>query len=429
QNIGGNVLQITDFHYDKDYNRYGDISILCHNSLDGKPREDVGAFGNYVCDAPEALVRHAVKNAKYTLPNPDFILWTGDNVPHISGYNEEYVIDALNFTTSLLKSTFNKTQIIPTFGNHDYAPGNDFPDNGSSIYNRTYELWKDWIGPDAKETFLKGGYYKLNFKSATFLALNTNIYYNKNKATFTNSNDPADQFQFLEDSLEEARNESQIIHIVSHIPPGSYEKVPNFPWMPPQYNQKLVNIFLKYASNIKWMIFGHHHSDTFHILKKGSIPVQLLLICPAVTVGWQKTYIFMIFFMTFRVINYDDQTWDYTDIKTYNVDLNELNRNPSVNWTLEYSYRDAYNLSQINALTMNDLLQKMKVDNNLFYKYMTYYSAGWGPKIPDGDIRKGQLCAIEYTDYPSYYACLGNGTTNATLDLFLIILITLALIL
>lgn len=56
---GGQVLQITDFHYDKDYNRYGDINKACHLDANATPGEDIGEFGNYICDSPQ--VRQKLK--------------------------------------------------------------------------------------------------------------------------------------------------------------------------------------------------------------------------------------------------------------------------------------------------------------------------------------------------------------------------------
>jgi hypothetical protein len=51
------VLQITDFHFDKDYDQYGDITNFCHRSGNEPQREDIGEFGNYHCDSPEVKIQ------------------------------------------------------------------------------------------------------------------------------------------------------------------------------------------------------------------------------------------------------------------------------------------------------------------------------------------------------------------------------------
>jgi hypothetical protein len=37
---------------------------------------------NFRCDSPKKLVLSAIRYLKKVEPNPDFILWTGDNSPH-----------------------------------------------------------------------------------------------------------------------------------------------------------------------------------------------------------------------------------------------------------------------------------------------------------------------------------------------------------
>lgn len=89
------ILQFADFHFDADYARDGDPARMCHvpeqsttttNTLTG---QQLGPFGDYKCDAPVALVTNAVRSAARLLPDPDLILWTGDNVPHIEGYDDK----------------------------------------------------------------------------------------------------------------------------------------------------------------------------------------------------------------------------------------------------------------------------------------------------------------------------------------------------
>ncbi|KAK6053616.1 hypothetical protein COOONC_08878 [Cooperia oncophora] len=59
-----------------------------------------------------------------------------------------------------------------------------------------WELWKEKLGDSEKDRFHLGGYYKHELGNTTILVLNTNLYYNANKAydNFTNKDDPAGQF-------------------------------------------------------------------------------------------------------------------------------------------------------------------------------------------------------------------------------------------
>uniref|UniRef100_A0A7E4ZWA2 Metallophos domain-containing protein n=1 Tax=Panagrellus redivivus TaxID=6233 RepID=A0A7E4ZWA2_PANRE len=421
------VLQLSDFHFDAEYSINGDPSEMCHTTALPKTRAErvstdtLGTFGDYMCDSPRILVQHALKSASQMIQEnaADFelVLWTGDNVPHIENYTSEYVMSAINTTTSLMRQYFPTIQVLPVFGNHDYAPANAFPDNGSSIYTATYALWKDWIGADPNNeiTFLKGGYYVYRpSPGVTYLMLNTNIYYQFNTAKLADIDDPGQQFQFMETVLCDAQQKGEIVHVVSHIPPGAFERTPNMTWMPTHFNDKFVNITLKYAKTIKWMLFGHHHTDTFHVVKDtNGTAQQLLLISPSVTPWFSDLPGAGSNNPTYRVIEYDDKTWDYVDIITYYINLTTLNANPETQWTQEYSFKDDYNLTEITAASMSALLDRFKQSDDAFFKYIQFNSALWKPELPAAGFRAAQLCSIEYVKLNDYYACLGKATTPA----------------
>ncbi|KAK5975750.1 Metallophos domain-containing protein [Trichostrongylus colubriformis] len=81
-----NVLHLADFHLDVDYSITGDNQHMCHNSTN-VTKSRLGPFGDYMCDSPKPLVIHAIDEAKRLIPNPDLIIWTGDSVPHVDGYD------------------------------------------------------------------------------------------------------------------------------------------------------------------------------------------------------------------------------------------------------------------------------------------------------------------------------------------------------
>uniref|UniRef100_A0A914W2T7 Calcineurin-like phosphoesterase domain-containing protein n=1 Tax=Plectus sambesii TaxID=2011161 RepID=A0A914W2T7_9BILA len=221
---GGFALHISDFHLDNDYSPMnGDISFYCHSSTNGTR---LGDYGDYMCDAPKSLVKNALNAASGINPTPQYIFWTGDNVPHIDNklYNSSDVVRNIQQTTAQLIAAFpNVSKIFPVLGNHDYWPSNGFPDQQNPVYKGAFDQWKQWIGDQAASTFLKGGYYKYSLDSkTTLLALNTNLYYNEDGyfPNFTNPADPADQFDFMEQELSNATKNGQFVHIVAHIAPG-----------------------------------------------------------------------------------------------------------------------------------------------------------------------------------------------------------------
>ncbi|CAD6195385.1 unnamed protein product [Caenorhabditis auriculariae] len=409
------VLHLADFHLDVDYSTKGDASKMCHVG-NQTAKATLGSFGDYMCDSPKPLVQHAIDEAKRLFPDPDLLLWTGDNTPHVDGYDWNYVMNAMNTTTTLLFSKFPKTQILPTFGNHDYAPANAF-DLSSTLYSRTWDLWSKQLGDQNKATFLSGGYYKLRLKNATAVVLNTNLYYNANKAygNFTDKTDPAGQFAFMEAELQAAEqcpnrvtdNCTSQVHIIAHIGPGVFERSPNFTWFRPEYNEKFLNLTTRYANSIGWMIFGHHHTDTFHLIKDqlGNV-VQLALMAPSVTPWFSDLPGAGANNPSFRTYETDDYG-KISDINTYYINLDDLNKNASTPFVFEYSFKQAYGIfGDVTPRKMSDVLENMKKNDSLFQTYINYNSVLWKPAMPQGIYRGAQLCSMEWSDYPRYDDCM-----------------------
>ncbi|CAI4223429.1 unnamed protein product [Auanema sp. JU1783] len=420
------ILHLADFHMDVDYSVNGEKSQMCHNVGNQSKTNKLGSYGDYMCDSPEALVAYTLKQARSYVQSPDLVLWTGDNVPHIQGYSWDYVYRCIDKTTSLIKNEFYGINIIPTFGNHDYAPANAY-DTYSDLYSRTFNLWQNYIPADQKENFLRGGYYRRHIEGAVFLVLNTNLYYNVNEAyaNFTNPDDPAEMFAFMESELERATkcpNQINggtcysIVHIVAHIPPGAFERTPYYNWFRPQYNERFLNITVKYASTIKWMLYGHHHTDTFHIIRdESNKPVQMSLMAPAVTPWFSDLRGAGANNPAFRIYRASDDYTKILDIETYYVNLTQLNndQNGLVNFEFEYSFKAAYGLSsEINATTMDEVVQKMKTDSETLQTYLKYNSVQWNVTTPTGDLLNAQLCALEFSDYPRYEQCMRKGKSN-----------------
>lgn len=97
-------FHITDFHLDVNYSQFGDVTHWCHAFQNGSKGTDIGIYGNYTCDAPLTLIQSAVMGMKQMLPNPDFIIWTGDSFPHVpnSTFDMNGVIKTLHTVTDAI---------------------------------------------------------------------------------------------------------------------------------------------------------------------------------------------------------------------------------------------------------------------------------------------------------------------------------------
>ena len=228
-------LQLSDIHLDFDYVKNGDIQEMCHKGQKGQLNGNASKYGSYKCDPPKLLVESAFIAMKEKVPHPDFILWTGDNSPHVKGLNKSDIMSHLRFVTKKLNKQYPNVPVIPVLGNHDSSPADYFPES-----NETYQAYEDYItdgsfgdlldvGSQAAEQFKHCGYYVLKNKTyyenvtQTFIVLNTALYYfNKALDIVNPPPDPCGQFEWLNKTLFECKPNERVF-IVAHVPPGYFE--------------------------------------------------------------------------------------------------------------------------------------------------------------------------------------------------------------
>lgn len=95
----------------------------------------------------------------------------------------------------------------------------------------------------------------------------------------------------------DSRNLSFQVFLFAHIPPGKFERFYQyfneenqygFPWLKSHYNVKFLNILKTYSDCIHLQLYGHHHTDTFKLIKDGNDLKGVGLLAPAVT-PWRST--------------------------------------------------------------------------------------------------------------------------------------------
>lgn len=415
----GTIWQITDFHYDANYSTAGDPKNMCHSSKSESPWRKVGVYGNYSCDSPLALVVSAVKAMKTIEPNPDFILWTGDSIPHIknSDNSMKKVYEVIANMTHLLKEVFDNVTIYPTIGNHDAFPSNQIPaDEGRDYYDQLLKAshWNILLKPEDQDQFLKGGFYScLIHPGLRLLSLNTNLYYVLDKENVAKP-DPANQFQWLDQQLRYASDHGEKIIIMAHVPPGGFERSMNITWMYPAFNDRLVEILMKHNHVISSQIFGHEHTDSFKIIYDGKIPVSVLLLAPAVTpmnstlpgAGPNNPGIRLYFYRrtTGEIINYHQ----------YYLNLGKIHPGSnSANWELEYRALEDVLLTDMSPESFDRYVKDFTKDKMAkFQKYLYHNTVSYGEESavkPDAKQFLQQVCAISHLSTDAYQTCISQS--------------------
>ncbi|XP_023118201.1 acid sphingomyelinase-like phosphodiesterase 3b isoform X1 [Amphiprion ocellaris] len=411
--LSGNFWHITDLHWDPTYELSNNPELVCASS-GTRPAVGAGQFGDYVCDSPWHLINSSVYAMKKILPDPDFIVWTGDDTPHVPNEDlgEEAVLNIIHNLTDIIQEVFPKTKVYSALGNHDYHPKSQLPAAQNYIYDQTAKMWQDWLDPQSQGTFAKGGFYTeklLNRTGFRMLVLNTNLYYDQNKLT-QNMADPAGQFSWADQVLTEAANNKEKVYIIGHVPPGFFEKKRSKPWFTPKFNKQYLDLIDKHHSVIAGQFFGHHHTDSFRMFynTEGS-PISTMFLSPGVT-PWETTLPGVVNGANnpgIRVFEYDTQTLLVKDVVTYYLNLTHANA-ATGRWEKEYRLTESFRVPDASPASMHQVLERMANDRCYLQKYYEFNSVNYDLTECDSDCRIDHVCAAREVDFDRYEDCLAK---------------------
>ncbi|XP_076814916.1 sphingomyelin phosphodiesterase-like [Clavelina lepadiformis] len=395
------VLQISDLHIDFQYKPGSPNNckepLCCHKDSTSRDNAKAGYWGDYgSCDVPywtvENFFQHVSKE-KF-----DYIIWTGDLPAHNdwSQTKESQLFLLKNLTKTILKY-FPNTPVYPALGNHESFPVNSFPPayvtNTNSInwlYNALVDAWSPWLKKDALQTVRKSGFYTQLVKPGLrLISLNMNYCNTENYWMLINPVDPNGELEWLEGALHKAEQVNEKVHIIGHIPPSIGGDCLDV-WRSNYYN-----IIMRYRHIVRGQFFGHTHKDELEILYTNSSlsePVSVAYIAPSITT-------FSDLNPGYRVYEMDGEQWNILDHQTYILNLakaNQLITGPQ--WELEYSAKNAYNLTTLSVESWHELYQNWmhtRKSSISFHKYYSYYYKGHPPKeVCDAACRKQLLCSI-----------------------------------
>jgi len=416
---------VTDQHWDPTYTSSGNKALSCGDST---PETGLGPLGDYRCDAPWTLIMESLNAMKDIKSDPDFIIWTGDNTPHIwdeNILNLDQVKMIIGNLTEALDDTFPDITVYPAIGNHDWSPKNQLPPHEHFFYGNLSEMWKMWLPNDQEnvETFVKGGYFSMKAPSSDLqmLVLNTNLYYESNNLT-KNEEDPAGQFKWLEDKLSAAKSASQKVVLVGHIAPGMFEKHRSKYWFYPNFNKRFNDILRSHSSVIGSAHFSHHHTDSLRLLysENGEAIVSLLL-APAVT-PWETTLAGVIGGAannpSIRLIEYDRTTGEVLDIHQHYLNLTEANirkeNGQDPVWELAYKGTEYFQTDDMGTASLNAIAQKMVADDEYFQKYYSINGVLYDPEETcTFECKYIHYCAITEVEYDGYEGCVNRLNNNS----------------
>ncbi|GCB75577.1 hypothetical protein scyTo_0015344 [Scyliorhinus torazame] len=427
----GYFWHITDVHWDPDYRVTDNPLAVCPSA--SEPVKNPGKWGSYLCDSPWTLINSSIYAMKDIFPNPNFIIWTGDDTPHIPNekLSEEAVLRMVGNVSQLIQQAFPDTKVYAAMGNHDIHPKSQFPATGHVIYNRTAELWAQWLDSASIPTFHKGAFYTeklLHREGQRMIILNTNLYYKSNALTEYLS-DPAGQFQWFDDILSRASTAGEKVYIIGHVPPGFFEKKRGTHWFQEHFNKRYIEIVKKHSQVIAGQFFGHQHRDSFKIFySNDGSPVSAMFIAPAVT-PWKTTLAGLRDGSQnpgIRLFEYNTDTLQILDMVTYYLNLTFANT-WTPRWEKEYRLTESFQVPDATVESMQTVLDKISWDKHHLQKYYEYNSVSYDLGECNEWCRIDHVCAIKDVDYGSYKTCIMSEGISKINEMWLLLWLSVLL--
>jgi hypothetical protein len=259
-----------------------------HKGEELKYSKKYGAAGK--CDANIETLRAFSKEAKKI--KSDFILFTGDfSAHHVWEVSQEDIIEATEVSVNeIVKEIGNEIPIYPVIGNHEKAPPDIFFGSETILLHGLGRIFRKYLTKEAYDSFSEFGYYTMLHKNTNLrlVSLNCLICNTMNFNLIGDSFQVAKMFKWLENVLDQAEKNGEIVHIMDHIPMTSSQHTV-------QCSSRLKILIDRYQNIIRGYFSGHSHSEYLNIVHEyytPENPTQVNYICSGLTPKtWLNLYL------------------------------------------------------------------------------------------------------------------------------------------
>ncbi|KAK4329381.1 hypothetical protein Pmani_000264 [Petrolisthes manimaculis] len=411
------VLHLADTHYDP-YYKVGSNAVCpekyhCCREESGPlevPEAAAGQWGDYRnCDAPRWLLEALYEDINTRHPDIDFIIWTGDIVPHnIWNTSREGNLLIIRDAVQMIQDYFPDTPVFPALGNHESHPVNAFPqpyiDNEfdiSWLYDEITTLWEQWLPAEVASTILYSAYYSTLIKPGLrILSINTNYCYSLNWWLIYDDVDPASELEWMAQELQKAEDAGEMVYLISHHPPGHDDCSKTWSH---QYNR----IILRYEATIAGLFYGHTHKDHFMMVyDENDRPALVGYVAQSQTPYHNLNPGYKIYTIDG---DYQGSTYQVLDNDNYIMDLDEANFNNNSSFFLLYSAKEAFGLNNLTPSSWSGLVDIMKEPNStVFDQFFRYYTKDGRPYREEGcdeSCKSNLLCRLVVSDTSNTTRC------------------------
>ncbi|CAH2105847.1 unnamed protein product [Euphydryas editha] len=250
------------------------------------------------------------------------------------------------------------------------------------------------------------GYYTIeqSHSKLRIVALNTNLF----SVSEANGPQAKRQWEWLNQTLEKATTNNEMVYIVGHAAPGSDSRYNAYSV---DANSKYLRLVRRHARIIAGQFFGHLHVDTFRVIYDKDQPVSWAFLAPSLSphhdpAGSSNPGL--------RLYKFDSDTGKVLDYTQFYLDLAVANRavaGAGAEWVAEYNLTQYYVLRDVSAESLHHLADKLRIgttqEMTMFHKYLRAYNVRHDSADNcDGACAHQHFCAITCLEHIAYRQCV-----------------------
>jgi len=338
------------------------------------------------------LIEATFNHIKNSLADIDFVVYTGDSARHQR--DKELPVTKQEITSAHKKIVkyfesaldLRRVKVIPTLGNNDEYVHDEFgPEYPNALLEALTDIWAPF-DLNLGESFHRfGSFVQPISRSLSMVSLNTMHWFKSNPLAkdCDGTSIGSAQFRWLREVLRDARQNSQRVYLMGHVPPSdefSKKQYLDQCW------QEYVNLSGRFADVIAAQFHGHTNTDVFSFVVPSSANANEF---DLITVSNKSPPAFaasgvpkVVGVLTngpsikptnnpaMRVYEYlprNGQILDYTQYFTDFVKDNAVGR---IRWKVEYKLKDTYNVNRWSLRDWANVLQNLASGGQLYQDYV-----------------------------------------------------------
>ncbi|XP_053603314.1 sphingomyelin phosphodiesterase 1-like [Plodia interpunctella] len=353
--------------------------------------EPAGYWGDYRnCDSPIWAYDDLIERIAEAHKDIDFVYYVGDTIDHGVWETSYELIKAMHrHLVEKMKSSFGEKLVIPTIGNHESHPTNQFAPNyivgefnTTWLYEALADKWGSYLPEEARASLLKTGEFVMKpRRGLKVIVINNNVAYKYNWWLVFDPADAKRHLDWLIQELRESELAGEKVHILSHIPPGTQDLTHT--WTR-EYN-RIVN---RFSSTIAAEFNGHVHYDEFKLFySPDGAPVN-------VAWGGGAATAYTKYNMNYKIVEFDSSTFQPVSMECYTYNVTEANLTPNrrPHWFLLYDFKNSFDLPDLSPISIDNLVNAMSSNAHYLDLYSAYSSRLSDARWPACD----QACKMNY---------------------------------